>query len=340
MNDDEELEQFKRSINIAELAASYGFKVEGRPYPSGYTMRNAGSKIVVATDAKDGHGIFFEVHGNTDGGSVVDFVMWQRGCNLGYARKYLREYCGQSSFSFPTAPRLPKPLPVERDRAKVLVEWEEMQPYKSGYLKGRKLTPETIAQFTDHIRIDNSSYGNVCFLHEDENGVTGYEMKNMGFMGFAKGGEKALFLCQVGEARDTIEQRIIIAESAIDAMSCYQLNPSDGIFISIAGGLNPKQPELLRRTLAKYPHARIFIATDNDLPTKDHPKPEGEHYYEVIRALCPSTATAIRAIPPEPYKDWNDYLMKRPRQPKKDEHGHTVRIVGARSAARDKERIH
>ena len=174
-------------------------------------------------------------------------------------------------------------------------------------------------------------------MHEDENGVTGWEVKNKGFTGFVGGGEKALFICRVGEARDTEEQRIIIAESAIDAMSCYQLNPSDGIYISIAGGLNKTQPELMRRTLAQYPRARIFIATDNDLPTPEKPEPEGEHYYEVISKLCPPTATVIRVRPPEPYKDWNDKLTGRPRQPKP---GHVQNIIAARSSAKEHERLH
>src|SRR5206468_1471638 len=151
----------------------------------------------------------------------------------------------------------------ERDRAKMIVQWEGMHLYKLGYLEGRKLTPATITLFADHIRTDNSPYGNTCFLHEDEQGITGYEVKNRGFMGFPKGGEKALFMCQIGEAQDTPECHIVIAESAIDVMSYYQLFPSNGMYISIAGGLNPTQPELLRRTLARYPHASIYIATDN-----------------------------------------------------------------------------
>jgi hypothetical protein len=330
---DDELERFKRTIDLTELASSYGYRLDGRPSRTSLKMKNAGSTIIIAT-GEDGHGIFFDVHGSASG-SVIDFVMWQKGCNLGYARKALREYTGQHSFSFPTAHWPFKLVPVTRDRAGVMAKCEGMKPYRPGYLEGRGLTPSTIELFSEHIRTDER--GNTCFLHEDENGVTGWEIKNKGFTGFAGGGEKALFMCRVGEARDTEEQRIVIAESAIDAMSCYQLNPSDGIYISIAGGLNKTQPELLRRTLAQYPHARIFIATDNDLPTEQHPEPEGEHYYEVISKLCPRAATVIRARPPEPYKDWNDKLTGRPRQPKP---GHVQNIMEARSSAKEHERLH
>ena len=232
---DDELERFKREVDLVELASFYGYRLHGRPSRTSLKMKNEGSTIIVAVDDKDGHGVFFEVLG-VAGGSVIDFVKWQKGVNLGYARKALREY--------------------------------------------------------------------------------------------------------TGEARDTEEQRIIIAESAIDAMSCYQLNPSDGIYLSIAGGLNETQPELLRRILAQFPHARIFIATDSDLPTKERPIPEGEHYYEVMCGLCPPTATVIRARPPEPYKDWNDKLTGKPRQPKKGELSHVARIGETRSAATGREHTH
>jgi len=335
---DEELERFKRTINLAELAASFGFEVEGKPYPSGYTMRSGSSKIVVAT-ASDGHGIFFEVHGNADGGSVVDFVMWQKGCSLGYARKFLREYTGAHHVSLAAASRLPKPVPVQRDRAKVIAEWEGMRPYEPGYVKPdylldeRGLTPETLARFAGSICVAQGKYKNICFCHEDETGVTGYEVKNYGFTGFSPGGEKALFMCQVGEKKDSQDQFIFITESAIDAMSLYQLNSLDGIYLSIAGGLSKTQPELLRRTLAQYPEATIIVATDNDLPTKEHPKPAGEQYYETIRGLCPQAATVVRLRPPDPYKDWNDVLNDRPRREGKGS-SHAVRIARGRSAAK------
>ena len=210
-----------------------------------------------------------------------------------------------------------------------------MQPYHSGYLEERGLSQETIALFADHIRT-GGKYNNTCFLHEGETGITGFEVKNRGgFTGFAGGGEKALFQCRVGESEPL--ERIVIAESAIDAMSYYQLHPAEGLYLSIAGGLNPTQPELLRKTLARYPNATIYIAKDNDLPTSQHPQPEGEHYYEIIRDLCPPTATVKRASPLEPYKDWNDVLNNKPRTPKNDGHGHTERIIRKRSTAKQQE---
>src|ERR1700726_3066512 len=100
---DTELENFKRAVDLAELASSYGYQLDGRPSRTSLKMRNAGSIIIIAT-GEDGQGIFFDVQGNASG-SVIDFVMWQKGCSLGYARKALREYTGQHSISFPAAAR-------------------------------------------------------------------------------------------------------------------------------------------------------------------------------------------------------------------------------------------
>src|SRR5258708_9696833 len=111
---DEELEKFKREVNLAELAASYGYAVVSRESSKTcLTMKHAagGSKIVVGT-GEDGHGIFFEVHGDGQG-SVIDFVKYQEGCNLGQARVKLRDYLGQPRLHFTFA----KPAPMSRDRA-------------------------------------------------------------------------------------------------------------------------------------------------------------------------------------------------------------------------------
>jgi hypothetical protein len=337
----DQIERIKQRVNLAELAASYGYAIDGK---TGYSrtslrMKHHGKKIIVATDRKDGHGVFFYVGSDSGGGSAIDFVMLEEGVNLGQACGKLEHWLNIPSASdVPKGMRIPKPEPIARDRAKVIAEWEGMHPYDSGYLKERGLSKETIALFADHIR-NGGKFNNTCFFHEDESGITGFEVKNRsGFTGFAGGGEKALFQCRVGEAQ--LLDCIVITESAIDAMSYYQLHPAEGLYLSIAGGLNPTQPELLRRTLQQYPYANIYIATDNDLPTPEHPVPEGEHYYEIIRDLCPPTATVIRTSPPEPYKDWNDVLTGTPRTPKGEGHSHTDRITHKRSTAKEREPAH
>ena len=61
------------------------------------------------------------------------------------------------------------------------------------------------------------------------------------------------------------------------------------------------------------------------------------HLPEIIRDLCPPTATVIRAKPLEPYKDWNDVLNDKPRTLKNDGHSHTERIIRKRSGTKVQE---
>jgi hypothetical protein len=224
--------------------------------------------------------------------------MWQDSVNFGGACKVLSERINAPMLSLtPPSRKLTKPAPISRDRAGLLVGWENMQPYKPGYLEDRGLNPRTISKFAGHIRTDER--GNACFRHDDENGLSGWEVKNKGFTGFAGGGNKALFSCQIGEYPEGKPPIIVITEGAIDTMSFYQLNPTEGLYISIAGNMSPEQEKLLRATLTSYPDALIITATDND--------PEGERYAAIISSMREGV---VRYEPPIG-KDWNDALNNR-----------------------------
>ncbi len=292
----EQIERIKRDASLPELAASYGYAIDEKAScRTSLVMRHHGSKIIVAT-GEDGHGIFFDVHGSASG-SVIDFVMWQEGVNFGKACQILSDRISAPRLSLaPPARAFEKPPPITRDRAGVVVAWERMRPYRPGYLEERGLNPRTIARFGRHIRTDERN--NACFLHEDENGVSGYEKKNRGFTGFAGGGTKALFVCRVGE-QEGEPPVIAIAESAIDIMSYYQLHPADGLYVSIGGAMSPEQKEQLTALLTRFPSAVVIIATDKDI--------DGEKYAEFIRSVRPD---ADRAEPPIG-KDWNDALNHR-----------------------------
>jgi Toprim-like/Protein of unknown function (DUF3991) len=292
----EEIERIKRETSLPELAASYGYAMDEKAScRTSLVMRHHGNKIIVAT-GEDRHGIFFDVHGSASG-SVIDFVMWQEGVNFGKACQTLSERITAPRLSLRTPARtFATPPPITRDRAGVVLAWERMKPYKPGYLEERGLHPRTLARFAGCIRTDERN--NACFLHQDDNGISGYEVKNKGFTGFAGGGTKALFTCRVGEqAGDPL--MIAIAEIAIDIMSYYQLHPADGLYVSIGGAMSPEQQAQLAALLTRHPQAVVIIATDKD---KD-----GEKYADFIRTVRPD---ADRAEPPIG-KDWNDSLMQR-----------------------------
>lgn len=296
MSGDPELERFK-ALNLGEVAASYGYALDRRESSrSSLVMRHSdGDKIIIAT-GEDGHAIFFSVKADASG-SVIDFVMHRQGGSLGYARKTLRAYAPSS---FPTAydTTIPKPRPIPHDRAALVAQWHRFAPYHGGYLENRGLSPTTVNDAADRLRIDNR--GNTVFRHDDREGITGWEVKNKGFTGFAAGGRKALFALRVGLTPETAPSCLVIAESAIDVLSYHQQNPTPALLLSFGGGLSPEQGELLRQILTKYPAAGIITATDND--------DQGEVFAATIAAIRPD---AIRARPPIG-KDWNDVIKPRP----------------------------
>lgn len=274
-----ELEEFKANINLAELAASMGYQLDKKESSrSSLVMRHSdGDKIVVATGA-DGHGIFFSVK-NPASGSVIDFVMYRYGVSLGHARKVLRAY--NPSFP-PTAPRaaIPKPLPISHDRAALLDQWHRFAPCHSVYLVSRGLQPATIAAFSERIRTDER--GNTVFRHDDLTGLSGWEKKNQNFTGFSAGGKKGFFAYKVGIPPKAEPPRIVIAESAIDALSFYQLHPAPALYLSFGGEMSPDQRELLKNILKKYPTAEVITAVDNDSA--------GDVFAELIQSLRPDAA--------------------------------------------------
>jgi hypothetical protein len=251
----DELERFKSEINLAVVAEEYGYVLDRRKSSrSSLVMRREadGDKIVVAT-ALDGHGVYFSVRDERDHGSVIDFIMQRDNVKLGAARQILRSWLPGSSL-FPTARRpatIRKPEAIPRDQVGIIAQWHRMAFYRTGYLEERGILPATVTVFADHVRID--ARGNVAFRHNDQSGVTGWELKNKGFTGFSAGGKKALFGCRIGTKPPAPHPRLVIAESAIDAMSFYQCYPGPGLFLSFAGALSLDQRALLTDVLARYP---------------------------------------------------------------------------------------
>ena len=307
MQREDELTRFKTDINLVEYVASKGYQViKGESSKASTVMVDGqGDKLIIAT-AEDGHGIYFSVRDDADNGSIIDFVQRLQGLNLGQVRKELRPWIGEYGQAAvpvhaarkPEAARAPKPVPTSRDRQQVLAVWSKMEPAgEHRYLiDERKLSPEVLAdpRFAGQVRIDGK--GNAVFPHYDRDGITGYELKNAGFTGFAKGGEKGLwYSSNLGHAG-----RVVVVESAIDAMSHAQINgDQEAAYISVGGSMSDKQRELLAGALAKAHQrgAAVVLATDADEP--------GKKLADQVQALAPAGALIAREEP-EHGNDWND----------------------------------
>lgn len=295
----DELDDFKARINLVQYAESVGYEIDTRESSKASTvMRSATDKIIVAT-APDGHGIYFSVRDDADNGSIIDFVQKRQGLNLGQVRKELRQWLDGSPSTYvpkASAQQRIKPVATTRDRQKVFMVWSKMTPGDGEHLYltvARKIDTATQKdpRFIGMCRTD--SRGNAVFPHYDESGLTGYELKNAGFTGFAAGGEKALWhSANIEEAK-----ALVITESAIDAMSYAEIKKDNGsAFLSLGGQPSPKQWALLTDRMKTM--TQIVIATDNDAA--------GESIAAQIKLFAPPGAQVVRDAPIG--KDWNDDL--------------------------------
>jgi len=161
--------------------------------------------------------------------------------------------------------------------------------------------PATLLQPRFKATVRENSYGNAIFAHLKAGGVCGYEQKGKNFTGFAKHGEKGLWY----SANIMHANRVVIVESAIDALSHAQLFETDEqtAYVSVGGGMSPKQEKLAEIVMkqAQERGATVTIATDND--------PAGRALDKKLTKIAQKAKVKkLNRDKPEENHDWNDAL--------------------------------
>ena len=141
------------------------------------------------------------------------------------------------------------------------------------------------------------------FPHFDQDGMCGYEIRNANFKGYSSGGSEALWLSQ----EFPNDERLVLCESAIDALSHAQLfgDHEKTRYASIGGQVNlAVQPELIRAAAVRMPAgSEIIAAFDADAA--------GARLAGIVRKAVELSGRAdLRFTMQEPcgFKDWNDQL--------------------------------
>lgn len=302
----DELERFKTAINLTEYAAGQGYLLDRRVSSrNSVVMRHPGGDKIVIARGEDQHWIYFSVRDDADNGSIIDFVQRRRRCTLWDVRRELRPWISGALDRPALKLYVPEVVPVSKDRAGVIRALAAMRPVESHrYLEEERAIPrELLANPRFAGRILEDARSNAIFPHYDRDGPCGYEIKNHGFTGFAAGGEKGLWVSRV-RGTDTA---LVIAESAIDALSYAALHPDENArYASFGGAMNPGQPALLRAAIEQLsPDASVRIATDND--------EEGARFAAIIEAVTVEAgkgALAVDRVAPPETKDWNDVLLR------------------------------
>ena len=262
MNQDSELDAFKRQIDMREFAVSLGYELDRREsWRGSMVLRSGGDKIVVKRNG-NGHYVFFSVRDDHDHGTVIDFLQRRKDLSLGAVRQILRQWIGRPA----VPPQFPKLEPTSPDRMRVEREYRRMTDrLRHPYLEHERCLPASLLsslRFAGRVRTDGR--GNAVFPHFDVAGLCGYEIKNHGFTGFASGGRKGLWFSHTGLS----DRRLVLAESAIDALSYAALFPDAEDrtrYASLGGKPNATQPSLVQSTIARLPErAEIVAAFDAD----------------------------------------------------------------------------
>lgn len=306
----DELDDFKTHINLSEYAAAQGYVIDrkGSSRNSALMRTSSGDKIVIARNGASGHWMYFSVRDDSDNGTIIDFVQNRKACKLGGVRQELRPWVGSAR-----APVRPQPdlfaqhlEPTSKTRARVVLELARMTPLAShAYLEERRGLPASLLcspRFAGRIMTDFR--GNAVFPHADKYGPCGYEIKNAGFTGFAPGGDKGLWFSAARKG----DTALVIAESAIDALSYAALHPDPHArYASIGGAMNPGQPALVVSAMGRMQNgAKVILAMDNDTP--------GRALAERIEALDRETGrediAIIRHLPEGEGADWNNVLTR------------------------------
>ena len=298
---DAELESFKTSIDLRAYAASLGYAIDRREScRASAVMRHPDGDKIIISRKPDNHYTYWSVRREHDAGTIIDFVKHRKGLNLGGIRKELRAWTGTPAPEYRPLPELPK---THKDRAGVQDRYASMQvAHRHPYLEEDRKIPALALgcwRFVGRIKIDHRS--NAVFPHYDAEGLCGYELKNRNFTSFAAGGSKGLWLSKTIPE----DRRLVICESAIDALSYAVLFPDGHArYASLGGKPNPAQPGLLRAAITRIAGgSEIVAAMDGDGP--------GRQLAELVRKVfesCNRPDLAFKTEEPSGFKDWNDEL--------------------------------
>ena len=228
---------------------------------------------------------FFNWQRDVGGGGAVDLVMHLYSLDFTNAIAWLRG-------RFPDGASGPSPLPASSPRLRLPAPCPRGLCAVRRYLSGpRQLSSAVVQRLIRSDSLYADHHHNAVFLLRAKNHETvGAELRGTGprpWRGMAPGSRKNMGCFSV---RDTCIQAVVLCESAIDAISCHQLQPQRWCISTAGARANPAWlSDLIRLGLP------ILCGFDAD--------PTGDTMANAMIARYP----AITRLRP-PRHDWNDVL--------------------------------
>lgn len=169
------------------------------------------------------------------------------------------------------------------------------------YLQGRGISAATLGKLDIEGRLLSDERGNAVFLALDGAGrPRGAEIRGTGekpFHGHATGSSRVLPWSFDGLGKNV--RRLVLCESAIDAMSFYELDRDENTRFISTGGARPTCPEAVLPGISAGKWDEVVIAYDNDQV--------GEKFGDALEAELSAAGAHVSRRRPVG-KDWNDDL--------------------------------
>ena len=279
-------DEYKAKVSIIQIAEDLGYRLDkskGRVSPT-YKLYDAkGNKIdeiVIKNPLNSSQQHYYDR--SHKGGDLISFV--KNHINdfpqFYHQNEYVR--LNQILGHYANIAYVPKVEPLEKtflkqqdfDKTRYVETKPELKDL-SYLIKERGLSSDTVKEFLPFITKvkdgeSKMNYVNVAFPYivpgKDE--ITNYELRNYGFKGMASGGDKSNSVWLATNAPNPAQvKNIYFFESAIDAMSFYELNKgkislSDSAFVSVGGYISKNQ---ISNSLSHFSQARINTGFDNDI---------------------------------------------------------------------------
>lgn len=287
----EDFNYFKRHVSIIQVAETLGYEFNPKAGRNGRIefAHKHYPNIVITNPKAPEKQVYFTRDDDNNKGSVIDFVKHRLHMfNVDYEKEFdgvnkvLHEFA-QVPYSLDSRLANQKIYQKENSKSFNKEEFNLFTPSVKdlNYLMlGRGIAEETIMRFLPFINIvqkkeanpDKYSFKNIGFPFRipGKNELAGFEIVNYNFKQLPEGTKKthAVWAAELFE-KGTRATNIFFAESAIDAISFYQLYKHkynfDSVLISTGGTVCADQ---VKNVLAHYPNAKINTIFDNDLTGK------------------------------------------------------------------------
>ena len=288
----EDFNYFKKNVSIIQVAEALGYQFNPRAGRNGRVeyAHKLYPNVIITNPGHPEKQVYFTRDDDNNRGSVIDFVKHRLHLfNVMYEKEYdgvnkvLHEFA-QVPYNLDSRLANQKIYQKENKRSFNKEEFNIFKPSIKdlNYLTlGRGLSEETINRFLPFINVVQKketepgkfSFKNVGFPFRNpgKDELAGFEIVNYNFKQLPEGTKKtdAVWAAELFE-KGMRPTNIFFAESAIDAMSFYDLNKhkhsiDQSVFVSTGGTVCSNQ---VRNVLDNYPSAKVNTIFDNDLTGK------------------------------------------------------------------------